>query len=198
MSVVGIDFGNRNGVVAVARRGGIDVVDNEASNRTTPTMVVFGERQRLAGEAAAMNFLRNVRSSVAGVKRLLGARWGDPAIAKELARQTCPVVELPLNGDNAEYTGSRIGLKLNPAGEPLTPEQSAAIVLGNLKQHAERATQSTVRDVVISVPGWWGERQRRAMLDAAAIAGLNVLRLLNEHTAAALAYGIYKTDLHET
>lgn len=197
MSVIGFDIGNKNCVIAVARRGGVDILDNEASNRQTPTMVTFPigattlQPQRLIGESAQTNLIRNVRGSVLNVKRFLGLRKDDPFLAGELKRQPCPV---------KEAVGGRAGFASRGSdGEErvFTAEQIMGMLLQHLKVNSERETKSGVRDVVISVPGWWGERQRRAMLDAAEIAGLNVLRLVNEHAAVALGYGIYKTDLPE-
>eukprot|EP00727_Mastigamoeba_balamuthi_P008413 m51a1_g4194 putative hsp70 chaperone hsp88 (449) ;mRNA; f:406221-408321 len=190
MSVIGIDFGNRSIVVAVAQKGGIDVVDNEASNRQTPSFVSFGEKGRAIGESGFTNFLRNVRNTAVGVKRLLGKTVRDTDVAPELARLTTQTVT---------HEDGSIAYKVMLANEPreFTPEQVAAMLLRKAADITEPATKVKANDVVISVPGFFTDAQRRAMQDAATIAGLHSLRLINEHAAVALAYGIYKTDLPE-
>jgi molecular chaperone DnaK (HSP70) len=120
MSVVGIDFGDKSGVIAIAQRGGVDIVDNEASNRQTPMLASFCDGgQRAMGETASVNFLRNARNTVVNIKRFLGRSFADPAMAAEVARQTATI-----EGDTFVLAG---------ASAPLTPEQVAAMILVNLK-----------------------------------------------------------------
>jgi len=205
MSVIGIDFGNKCGVIAVARKGGIDILDNESGNRQTPNMVGYpggmassvSQKKRAVGETAQTNFNRNMKNTIINVKRWLGVPNVAAAIDKEdVNRSTCPIIDSePLSNPDDQR---RLQTVLFKAGShTLRPEQVAAVVLSHLKQIGEKHTQKPVRDVVLSVPGWWSERQRRALLDAASIAGLNVLRLFNEHAAVALTYGLVKTDLPE-
>jgi len=205
MSVIGIDFGNKCGVIAVARKGGIDILDNESGNRQTPNMVGYpggmassvSQKKRAVGETAQTNFNRNMKNTVINVKRWLGVPNVDAAIDKnDVNRSTCPIIDSePLSKPEDQR---RLQTVLFKAGShTLRPEQVAAVFLSHLKQIGEKHTQKPVRDVVLSVPGWWSERQRRALLDAASIAGLNVLRLFNEHAAVALTYGLVKTDLPE-
>jgi len=206
MSVIGIDFGNKCGVLAVARKGGIDILDNESGNRQTPNMVGYpatgacasvSQKKRSVGETAQTNFNRNMKNTVINVKRWLGVPNVDSAIDKnDLGRSTCPILDSePLSNPEEQRRLQSVMFKVG--SNMLRPEQVAAVFLAHLKQIGEKHTQKPVRDVVLSVPGWWGERQRRALLDAAQIAGLNVLRLLNEHAAVALTYGLVKTDLPE-
>jgi len=206
MSVIGIDFGNKCGVLAVARKGGIDILDNESGNRQTPNMVGYpanggcasvSQKKRSVGETAQTNFNRNMKNTVINVKRWLGVPNVDSAIDKnDVNRSTCPILDSePLSNPEEQRRLQTVMFKVG--SNLLRPEQVAAVFLSHLKQIGENHTQKPVRDVVLSVPGWWGERQRRALLDAAQIAGLNVLRLLNEHAAVALTYGLVKTDLPE-
>jgi len=207
MSVIGIDFGNKCGVVAVARKGGIDILDNESGNRQTPNMVGYpvsggmastvSQKKRSVGETAQSNFNRNMKNTVINVKRWLGVPSVESAIDKaDLGRSTCPIIDSEPES-NPENQRRLQTVLFKVGSHALRPEQVAAVFLSHLKQIGEKHTQKPVRDVVLSVPGWWSERQRRALLDAASIAGLNVLRLLNEHAAVALTYGLVKTDLPE-
>jgi len=204
--VIGIDFGNKCGVIAVARKGGIDILDNESGNRQTPNMVGYpavggaasvSQKKRAVGETAQTNFNRNMKNTVINVKRWLGVPSVDAAIDKNDAnRSTCPIIDSePESNPEAQRRLQTVLFKVGQ--NKLRPEQVAAVFLSHLKQIGEKHTQKPVRDVVLSVPGWWTERQRRALLDAASIAGLNVLRLFNEHAAVALTYGLVKTDLPE-
>ena len=189
MSAIGIDCGTTNCVMAITRKKGIDIITNESSNRQTPNMVSFGDKERLIGEAAATARLRNLRNTVVNVKRFIGRRFADHLVQGEIPKAGCSVCEAADHG---------VGFAVNYLGESkvFTPVQITAMVLGKLKATVE-ANQTACRDVVMSVPGFWSERERRAFIAAARIAGLNVVRLLSEHAATALHYGFYKTDLDE-
>ena len=205
MSVVGIDFGNKSGVIAVARKGGIDILENESGNRQTPNMVGFpapgatslAQKRRAVGEMAQTNFNRNMKNTAVDVKRWLGVPCISAAFdANDAARLTCPLVDSP--PESTPEAQRRLQTVMYKVGaHTLRPEQVAAVFLAHLKSISEKHTGKPCRDVVLSVPGWWTERQRRALLDAASIAGLNVLRLMNEHAAVALTYGLVKADLPE-
>eukprot|EP01111_Echinosteliopsis_oligospora_P011189 TRINITY_DN362_c0_g1_i2.p1 TRINITY_DN362_c0_g1~~TRINITY_DN362_c0_g1_i2.p1 ORF type:complete len:802 (-),score=310.35 TRINITY_DN362_c0_g1_i2:32-2437(-) len=190
MSVVGIDFGTTNCVIAVAQRGGIDVIANEVSNRLTPCMVSFGEKERYIGEAALTQWLRAIKSTVTGVKRILGKKLTEEDVKAEAKNI----------GYKLSEKDGRISADVMYCNEQqtFTSEQITGMILHKLKKTAEAAIGQKVNDVVISVPGYWTDSQRRALLDASNIAGLHTLRLFNETAAVALAYGIYKTDLPET
>ncbi|KAI8848590.1 heat shock protein 70 family [Chytridium lagenaria] len=189
MSVVGIDFGNLNTVVAVARNRGIDVITNEVSNRATPSLVSFGDRQRYLGESAKTQEISNFKSTVSTLKRLIGRPFSDPdVLAIEQKHVNAKLVE----GERGETAAQVIfqGEQRN-----FTFTQLAAMFLAQVKDFTQKEIKLPVTDVVISVPGWFTDRQRRAVVNASEIAGLNVLRLMNDLTASALGYGITKLDL---
>ncbi|GBG73459.1 hypothetical protein CBR_g16801 [Chara braunii] len=191
MSVVGIDVGNLNCTVAVARHRGIDVVLNEESKRETPALVAFGDHQRLIGAAGMSSLSMNPKNTIVQIKRIVGRNHGDPELETDL--KTFPFKTIP--GPNGEPL-----LQVVFKGEPrtYTPVQVLAMLLSNLKSIAETNLGIPVLDCVIGVPTYFTQSQRLAYLDAAAICGLKPLRLMHELTAAALSYGIYKTDLSDT
>lgn len=188
MSVIGIDIGNENTYVAVARAGGIETIANEYSQRSTPTYVAFGEKTRDLGVSAKNKQITNLKNTIFGFKRLIGRRFCDPIIQHELGYLPYTVCELP--------TGET-GVSVSYLNEDtiFTVQQVMAMMMTKLKEISESALRTKVQDCVISVPVYLTDVERRAMLDAAEIAGLNVLRLMNEPTAVALSYGFYKQDL---
>ncbi|KAJ6816516.1 heat shock 70 kDa protein 15-like [Iris pallida] len=190
MSVVGFDFGNESCIVAVARQRGIDVVLNDESKRETPAIVCFGDKQRFIGTAGAASSMMNPKSTVSQIKRLVGRRFSDPELQRDLQSLPFPVVEGPDGFPliTARYLGEM---------RSFTPTQVLGMVLSDLKGIAEKNLGSAVVDCCIGIPVYFTDLQRRAVMDAAAIAGLHPLRLFHETTATALAYGIYKTDLPE-
>lgn len=186
MSVVGLDFGNSNNVVALARRKGIDVVLNTESKRETPSMVNFGEKQRFIGCAAADKINMQPKNTIMQLKKLIGLRYSDPEVQEILPTFLFPTSAGP-NGEimiTVQYMGEQ---------KTFTPERLVAMVLSDLKTIAEADHGAKVTDAVVSVPVFFTDPQRRAMLDACQIAGLNTMRLMHETTATALAYGIFKT-----
>jgi heat shock protein 4 len=188
MATVGFDFGTSVCVVAAAQKGGIDVLMNETSSRQTPAVVGFGDKQRYVGEAAAVQQLTNMKNTVGQIKRLLGRKWDADLQAELPMLGNPPVVPLP---------DDKIGLEVMYRGEKVVflPEQLAAMMLVQLRGLAEKGTGAKVSEVVVSVPGYWTDLQRRAMLDSCQIAGLNCMRIINDMTACALSYGIYKTNI---
>ncbi|KAH7443289.1 hypothetical protein KP509_02G028700 [Ceratopteris richardii] len=191
MSVVGLDVGNENCIVAVARQRGIDVVLNDESKRETPALVSFNEKQRFIGTAASAAITMNPKNTIAQIKRLVGRSYQDPDVQQELSLFPFRVSESP--------DGSLV-IYVQYLGESrcFTPTQVLGMVLSNLKSIAEKNLQTHVSDCVIGIPIFFSEIQRREVLNAAAIAGIHPLRLMHETTATALAYGIYKTDLPES
>lgn len=191
MSVIGIDFGNESCYVAVARAGGIETIANDYSLRATPSCVAFHGRNRVLGVAAKNQMVTNMKNTIYGFKRLLGRNYNDPFVQQELRYLPYQVVQ--------QQNGS-LGIKVHYQDEEhvFSPEQITAMLLTKLKETSETALKTKVNDCVISVPAFFTNAERKALLDAAAIAGLNVLRLFNETTATALAYGIYKQDLPGT
>ncbi|KAL6608315.1 hypothetical protein ACP70R_041378 [Stipagrostis hirtigluma subsp. patula] len=190
MSVVGFDLGNESCIVAVARQRGIDVVLNEESKRETPAIVCFGDKQRFIGTAGAASSTMNPKNSISQIKRLLGRKFSDPELQRDIASFPFRVSEGPDGFPlvHARYLGEE---------QAFTPTQLLAMVLSNLKGIAEGNLNTAVVDCCIGIPVYFTDLQRRAVLDAAIIAGLRPLRLFHETTATALAYGIYKTDLPE-
>ncbi|XP_063233931.1 heat shock 70 kDa protein 4 [Bacillus rossius redtenbacheri] len=188
MSVIGIDFGNESCYVAVARAGGIETVANDYSLRATPSCVAFSGKNRILGVAAKNQMVTNMKNTIHGFKRLLGRKFSDPAVQQELKFLPFRVVETQ---------GGNIGIKVSYLDDDqvFSPEQITAMLFTKLKEIAELNLKTKVNDCVISVPSFFTNAERLALLDAAQIAGLNVLRLMNETLATALAYGIYKQDL---
>jgi len=187
MSVVGLDFGTQNAVIAVARNKGVDVITNEVSNRATPSLVGFSPKCRYLGEAAKTQEVSNMKNTVGSLTRLAGRSIHDPDVAIEQDYVSCPLVDI--NG--------QVGAEVNYMGEKkrFTATQLSAMFLTRAKQTSSAELRLPVNDMVISVPAWYTDAQRRAILDAAEIAGIKVLRLINETTATALGYGITKLDL---
>ncbi|WOK93910.1 heat shock 70 kDa protein 14-like [Canna indica] len=190
MSVVGFDVGNESCIVAVARQRGIDVVLNDESKRETPAVVCFGEKQRFIGTAGAASTTMNPKNSVSQIKRLLGRKFLDPELQSDIQSFPFKVTEGPDGFPliHANYLGEQ---------RTFTPTQILAMVLSDLKSIAEKNLCAAVVDCCIGIPIYFTDLQRRAMMDAATIAGLRPLRLFHETTATALGYGIYKTDLPE-
>ncbi|TKA30032.1 Heat shock protein hsp88 [Salinomyces thailandicus] len=187
MSVVGLDFGTQNAVIAVARNKGVDVITNEVSNRATPSLVGFSPRCRYLGESAKTQEVSNMKNTVGSLTRLAGRSIHDPDVTIEQDFVSAPLVDI--NG--------QVGAEVNYLGkkERFTAAQLCAMFLTRAKQTASAELRLPVNDMVISVPAWYSDQQRRAVLDAADLAGIKVLRLINETTAAALGYGITKLDL---
>ncbi|KAJ7254680.1 heat shock protein 70 family [Mycena haematopus] len=190
MAVVGIDFGSLHSKIGVARHRGIDIITNEVSNRATPSLVAFGPKQRSIGESAKTQETSNFRNTIGSLKRLIGRTLGDPEV-QEIEKKF-------INATLVDVQGT-VGVEVNYIGEKqsFSATQLVAMYLGKLRDIAANELKNGVTDVVIAVPGWYTDIQRRALLDAAAIAGLNTLRLINDTTAVALGYGITKSELPE-
>ncbi|GJC88263.1 heat shock protein hsp88 [Colletotrichum liriopes] len=187
MSVVGVDFGTLKTVIAVARNRGVDVIANEVSNRATPSVVGFGPKSRYLGESAKTQEISNLKNTVSSIKRLAGRTFNDPDAQLEQQYITAPLVDV--NG--------QVGVEVNYLGkkEKFTNTQLIAMYLSKIKQTTQDEIKLPVSDLVMSVPAWFTDIQRRAIIDAAEIAGLKLLRLMNDTTAAALGWGITKLDL---
>jgi len=192
MSVVGLDLGNENCVVAVAKQRGIDVILNDESKRETPAMVCFGDKQRFLGTAAAASATLNPKTTITQIKRLIGKKFCDPEVQHDLQL-------FPFQASEAPDGGILIQVRYLEENKVFTPTEILGMLLSHLKAIAMKNLEtSAVSDCVIGIPVYFTELQRRAYLDAASIASLKPLRLLHESTAIALAYGIYKTDLSDT
>ncbi|XP_047234823.1 heat shock 70 kDa protein 4a [Girardinichthys multiradiatus] len=188
MSVVGFDLGFQSCYVAVARAGGIETVANEYSDRCTPSFVSFGPRSRSIGAAAKSQVVTNCKNTVQGFKRFHGRAFSDPIVQAAKSNLVYDLAQMP---------SGATGIKVMYMEEErvFNIEQITGMLLTKLKETAESALKKPVVDCVISVPSYFTDAERRSVMDAAQIAGLNCLRLMNETTAVSLAYGIYKQDL---
>ncbi len=178
--VLGIDLGTTNSCVAVFEGTAPRVLANREGSRTTPSVVAFSESgERFVGVAARRQAISNPQATVSAAKRLIGRKAADPELAK--ARALLPYDITPSeNGD----------VKISVRGQVLSPEEISAAVLGEVRSYAEEALGRSVREAVVTVPAYFNDAQRQATKDAGVIAGLDVIRILNEPTAAALAYGL--------
>ncbi|XP_026331371.1 heat shock cognate 71 kDa protein-like isoform X1 [Hyposmocoma kahamanoa] len=184
---VGIDLGTTFSCVAVFRNGKVEVIPNAEGNRITPSYVAFTDTERLVGDAAKAQDAVNPENTIFDAKRLIGRRFDDPVVQKDMKQWPFKVVE---------NDGGRPKIEVTFKGETKSffPEEVSAMVLSSLKDQAESYLGATVRNAVITVPAYFNDSQRQATKDAGTIAGLNVLRIINEPTAAVLAYGLDKTD----
>jgi molecular chaperone DnaK len=180
--VIGIDLGTTNSCVAVLEGKDVRVIENAEGARTTPSIVAFTKTgERLIGQAAKRQAITNPTGTLFAVKRLIGRRFDDPMVQKEISLAPFRIVKAA-NGD----------AWVEVDGKPYAPQQISAMVLTKMKETAEAHLGETVTQAVITVPAYFNDAQRQATKEAGAIAGLEVLRIINEPTAAALAYGLDK------
>lgn len=184
---IGIDLGTTYSCVAVYRNGSVEIIPNDQGNRTTPSYVAFTENERLIGESAKNQAGFNSANTVFDAKRLIGRKFTDPTV-----KQDCEHFAFKVTGDSNDKPVVQVSY-MNEE-KTFTPEQISAMVLSRLKECAETYLGSKVTDAVITVPAYFNDAQRQATKDAGAIAGLNVLRIINEPTAAAIAYGLDKKE----
>ena len=186
----GLDLGNNNSVLAVARNRGIDIIVNEVSNRSTPSVVGFGPKNRYLGETGKNKQTSNIKNTVENFKRIIGLDYDHKDFETESKFFSTNLVKLD---------DGKIGAKVRFAGEQKTfsATQLTAMFIDKVKQTVIDETKSNITDVCIAVPVWYTEEQRYAVADAARIAGLNPVRIVNDITAAAVSYGVFKTDLPE-
>lgn len=182
--VIGIDLGTTNSCVAVMDGKDAKVIENSEGARTTPSMVAFSDdNERLVGQPAKRQAVTNPTNTLFAVKRLIGRRFDDPTVAKDKGLVPYDIVK----ADNGDAWVSANGQKYSPS-------QISAFILQKMKETAESYLGETVTQAVITVPAYFNDAQRQATKDAGKIAGLEVLRIINEPTAAALAYGLDKND----
>jgi len=180
--VIGIDLGTTNSCVAVMEGGEPVVIANAEGSRTTPSMVAFAESgERLVGQQAKRQAVTNPENTLYAIKRLIGRKYDTEAVKKDIAISPFKIVK----ADNADAW-------VEVRGQKYSPPEISAMVLMKMKKTAEDYLGETVTDAVITVPAYFDDSQRQATKDAGKIAGLNVLRIINEPTAAALAYGLDK------
>ena len=186
---VGIDLGTTNSCIGVWQNGKVEIIANDQGNRTMPSYVSFTAEERLVGEAAKSSATTNPFNTVYDAKRLIGHKFSDETLQADLKNLAYNVVD---KDDKPQ-------IKVEYKGEYKTfaPEEVSAMVLGKLKEVAEAYLGEPITDAVITVPAYFNDSQRQATKDAGAIAGLNVLRIINEPTAAAIAYGLDKRTTKE-
>src|SRR5829696_7937360 len=182
--VIGIDLGTTNSCVAIVEDGTPSVIPNRGGYKTTPSMVAIAENgKRLVGHIAKRQAITNAENTVYASKRLIGRRWGSKEV--EDARRVLPYVLV------AGPEGNDVRIELD--GKVVSIPELSAMVLAELKADAEAFYGGEVRRAVITVPAYFNDGQRQATKDAGRIAGLEVLRIINEPTSAALAYGFGKS-----
>ena len=192
MPAIGCDLGTGYSCVAVFRNDRVEVIPNDQGNRITPSYVAFTDNERLVGDAAKNQDASNPKNTIYDAKRLIGRKFSEPVVQSDMKLWPFDVKADPKGGDKPL-------IEVQHAGETKTfhPEQISAMVLGKMKEIAEQYLGEDVKDIVITVPANFSDSQRQATKDAASIAGLNVLRIINEPTAAALAYGLDKKSSEE-
>ncbi|MFK5996939.1 MAG: molecular chaperone DnaK [Rhodobacterales bacterium] len=179
--VIGIDLGTTNSCVAIMDGAQPKVIENAEGARTTPSIVAFTDEERLVGQAAKRQAVTNPENTLFAVKRLIGRRMDDKRLLKEIKNLPYNVVD----GGNGDAW-------LEVKGDKYSPSQVSAFILQKMKETAESYLGESVTEAVITVPAYFNDAQRQATKDAGKIAGLDVLRIINEPTAAALAYGLDK------
>lgn len=183
--IIGIDLGTTNSCVAIMEGGDAKIITNPEGGRTTPSMVAVSDKgERLVGQIAKRQAITNPENTVFGIKRLVGRKFDSAEVQKD-------ITVLPYKIEKASNGDVRINLR----GKQHSPAEISSFILANIKKAAEAYLGETVTDAVITVPAYFNDSQRQATKDAGKIAGLNVLRIINEPTAASLAYGLdKKTD----
>lgn len=188
--VVGIDLGTTYSCVGIYKNGRVEIIPNEFGNRITPSFVAFTDDERLIGEAAKNQAHLNPERSIYVVKRLIGRKFSDKEVQRDRKHVSYEVVEK----DGKPYVRTKI-----PGGDSknYSPEEISAMVLVKMKEIAENYLGQDVKHAVVTVPAYFNDAQRQATKDAGAISGLDILRIINEPTAAAIAYGLDKKSSEE-
>ncbi|TYJ58303.1 hypothetical protein B9479_000846 [Cryptococcus floricola] len=189
-TVIGIDLGTTYSCVAVQRGGKVEIIANDQGNRITPSWVAFTEEERLIGDAAKNQAPNNPENTVFDAKRLIGRYFSDPDVTRDrkhwpfkiVSKEGKPMIQVNHRGDLRDFT----------------PEEVSAMVLVKMKETAEAYLGHKVTHAVVTVPAYFNDAQRSATRDAGTIAGLTVLRIVNEPTAAAIAYGLDRSTKKES
>ena len=181
---IGIDLGTTYSAVGIYRNGNVEIIANEYGDRTTPSYIAFNDNgERLIGLSAKQQAAANPTNTVFDVKRLIGRKFSDSVVKEDVKHYPFSVVE---------GTNDKPMIKVNKG--TFHPEELSAMVLSQMKKIAEDYLGQTVTDAVITTPAYFNDQQRSMTKDAGRIAGLNVLRIINEPTSAALAYGFDKSN----
>jgi len=186
---IGIDLGTTYSCVGVWQNDHVEIIANDQGNRTTPSYVSFTAEERLIGDAAKSCVAQNPSNTVFDAKRLIGQNFNDNHVQSDMKHFTYEVI----NKDNKPY----ISVDYKGEKKVFAPEEISSMVLSKMKEIAESYLGTQVTDAVITVPAYFNDSQRQATKDAGTIAGLNVLRIINEPTAAAIAYGLDKKSSTE-
>merc|ERR1711893_358612 len=184
-TVIGIDLGTTYSCVGVFKGGRVEIIANDQGNRITPSYVAFtSEGERLIGDAAKNQLTTNPKNTIFDAKRLIGRLWADKAVQSDKKFFPFELVE--------KKTKPQIKVDVGGKDQTFTPEEISAMVLGKMKKTAEEFLGKEVTHAVVTVPAYFNDAQRQATKDAGIIAGLNIMRIINEPTAAAIAYGLDK------
>jgi heat shock protein 1/8 len=181
---IGIDLGTTYSCVGVFQHGKVEIIANDQGNRTTPSYVAFTDTERLIGDAAKNQVAMNPSNTVFDAKRLIGRDFADQTVQRDMKHWPFDIIE---NGKKP-----KIQVEFKCEKKTFTPEEISSMILTKMKETAEQYLGKTIKDAVVTVPAYFNDSQRQATKDAGIISGLNVLRIINEPTAAAIAYGLDK------
>ncbi|KAK3087633.1 hypothetical protein FSP39_008653 [Pinctada imbricata] len=186
-TVIGIDLGTTYSCVGVFKNGRVEIIANDQGNRITPSYVAFtSEGERLIGDSAKNQLTSNPENTIFDVKRLIGRTWDDKSVQSDIKYYPFTVKNKANKPHLVVNTGS--------GEKTFAPEEISAMVLGKMREVAEEFLGKKINNAVITVPAYFNDAQRQATKDAGTIAGLNVMRIINEPTAAAIAYGLDKKE----
>merc|ERR1712196_161847 len=185
-TTIGIDLGTTYSCVGVYKNGRVEIIANDQGNRITPSYVAFNDEERLIGDSAKNQATVNPENTIFDVKRLIGRNFQDKEVQYDKQRLPYKVV----NKGGKPY----VEVKVKGEAKTFSPEEVSAMILTKMKETAEAFLGKDVKNAVVTVPAYFNDAQRQATKDAGTISGMNVLRIINEPTAAAIAYGLDKQD----